>query len=799
MRLSDENTYPGYILQRRACIFTMMLRLPLIYIFTCLLVNPLFSQKDRHSISGFVKDAVTGESLIGASVAIIELKDGMVTDGSGYYSLSTTRSDSVTLRFSYVGYGIIEKRIFWGQDTRLDVELSPEGSQLEDVVIEASSLKDKLNSSQMSVDQLTMVEAKQLPALFGEVDIIKTLQLKPGVQSGGEGTSGIFVRGGGPDQNLVLLDEAQIYNPSHLLGFFSSFNSDAILDVKLFKGGFPSQYGGKLSSIIDVHQKEGNKRKFSGTGGLGLISSRLALEGPLKKDKASFIVAGRRTYVDLFTPVINDLKENDPNWNTIPDYFFYDLNAKINLDLGEKDRVYMSGYFGRDKFSFSSDDFSANFNWGNQSGTVHWNHIFNPRLFLRTFATYSQYDYSLRNQFSQFDFNLGSGIRDYNGQSELNWLPSNRHKIKFGAEYTHHKFSIARFEATSQDSTVNWQSGEEFFGSEYGFYLNEEFKVSPILTLNGGVRLSGFTSGGKSYLGLEPRASAKISVTDKVSLKGSYTRMYQYIHMVSNSGASLPTDIWYPSNEVVRPERADQVAAGVSFMLGDDFLITDEVYYKWLDNQIDYRDGAQIFFNPDLDGEFVFGDGWGYGNEIYFEKRMGKGNGFFDRMSGWIGYTLSWSWRQFEEINEGEAFHPRYDRRHDISIVWIQKISEKVSLTGTWVYGTGNAISLPVGRILVQGPAPNQNPSVIPIYIGRNTFRMPAYHRMDVGMVWKLKQRKWGTSDLTFSVYNAYNRRNAYFIYFDTIEDGNGNPSQFVPKQVSLFPILPSATWDFKF
>lgn len=776
-----------------------MPRFIILFLLSALVATPLFSQKGRHSVFGYVKDSETGESLIGATVAIVEQEIGMVTNAYGYYSLSTTSSDSVTIRFSYIGYGLVEKRLLWDHDTSLDVELTPEGSQLDVVVIEGNSLEEKLNSSQMSMDQLSMVEAKKLPALFGEVDIIKTLQLKPGVQSGGEGTSGIYVRGGGPDQNLILLDEAQVYNPNHLFGFFSTFNADAVKDVKLYKGGFPAQYGGKLSSVIDVHLNEGNKKKFAGSGGLGLIASRLTLEGPLMKDKASFVVAGRRTYVDVFTRLGNKVFEDNPNWTTIPDYYFYDLNGKVNFNFGEKDQVYLSGYYGRDKFGFQSDDFTANFNWGNQTSTLRWNHIFNPRLFLRTLGTYSKYDYSIRNQFSQFDFNLGSGIRDYNGQSELNWLPTSRHTVKLGAAYTYHKFSIARFEATSEDSTVDWQSGQDYFGSEYGLYLNEEFKVSPIVTLNGGLRLSGFSSGGQTYWGLEPRASAKVSLSDRASLKGSFTRMYQYLHMVSNSGASLPTDIWYPSNPNVKPQRADQVALGLSLLIGDDFLLSDEVYYKWLDNQVDFRDGAQIFFNPNLDEEFVFGRGWGYGNEIYLEKSSGKGNDFFDRMSGWIGYTLSWSWREFDAINNGTKFNPRYDRRHDISVVLIERLTDRVSLTGTWVYGTGNAISLPVGRILVQGPFSGRDPSIVPEFQDRNSFRMPAYHRMDLGVVWQLKTRKWGKSDLTFSVYNVYNRRNAYFIYFETQEDSNGDPVGFIPKQVSLFPVIPSAAWNFKF
>lgn len=757
-----------------------------------------WTQTTKQSLSGYVRDGSSGEALIGASVAIPNLEIGVLTNSYGYYSLGIPGADSVTLKITYVGYANWEERMLVDRDVTLNVDLDPQGSALDDVVISAQSLEQKLNSSQMSMDQISMVDAKQLPALFGEVDIIKTLQLKPGVQSGGEGTSGIFVRGGGPDQNLILLDEAPVYNASHLFGFFSTFNSDAVKDVKLYKGGFPAEYGGKLSSVIDVRLNEGNKKEFKASGGLGLIASRLTLEGPLKKDKSSFMLSGRRTYFDVFTRGLNELNKDNQNWNTIPDYYFYDLNAKVNVDLGEKDQLFLSGYFGRDKFGFQSDNFKVNFNWGNQTGTARWTHIFSPRLFLKTLGTYSGYDYSIRNQFAQFDFNLGSGIRDYNGQSELTWLPNAKHSIKFGAATTYHKFSIARFEATATDSSIDWQSGQDYFGTEFGAYVSDDFKVSPRLTLNGGFRLSGFNSDGRTYAGIEPRASGKLSLSDRVAVKGSFTRMFQYVHMVSNSGASLPTDIWYPSNRVVQPQRSDQVALGVSILLGNDWLLTNEVYYKWLDNQVDFRDGAQIFFNPNLDEEFVFGKGWGYGNEIYLEKTLGEGDGFFDRMSGWVGYTLGWSWRQFDAINFGEAFHPRNDRRHDISVVLIEKVSKRISVTGTWVYGTGNAVSLPVGRILVQWPAPGREPLVVPEYTARNAFRMPAYHRLDIGMVWRLFP-KWGSSDLTFSVYNAYNRRNAYFIYFETIEDANNNPVQFVPKQVSLFPIIPSITWNFKF
>lgn len=756
------------------------------------------SAQDTHRLNGYVVDAETGEALIGASVLLPASQSGAYSNEYGYFSLEFPAADSLEVRVTYVGYEMNALQLAGTADLRMNVELVPAGKQLEDVVITSNSLEKKLNSSQMSMDQLSMVDAKKIPALFGEVDIIKTLQLKPGVQSGGEGTSGLYVRGGGPDQNLVLLDEAQVYNPSHLFGLFSTFNSDAVKDVRLFKGGFPAEYGGKLSSVIDVRLKEGNKKRFSTSGGLGLISSRLTLEGPIVKNKASFIFSGRRTYFDVFTRLLNQVNETNPNWVPIPDYYFYDLNGKVNVSLSDKDQLFLSAYGGRDVFGFESGNFGVDFTWGNKSATARWTHIFSPKLFLKTSGTYSDYNYRVENRFGQFDFNIGSGIRDVTGKTELLWLPGRRHEIKVGANYIYHTFSISRLEASSDDNTVNFSSGSTFYGHEMGVYINEEFRVNSRLTLNGGLRHSAFLSGEQWYSGIEPRASVKYSLNGNVSLKGSYTRMFQYVHLVANSGASLPTDIWYPSNSVVNPQQGDQVALGVSVLLGDDFLLTNEAYYKWLDRQVDFRDGAQIFFNPNLDEEFVFGKGWGYGNEIYLEKSRGKGNGFFDRMSGWVGYTLSWSWREFPDINEGRPFHPRYDRRHDVSVVLIQELSKRLTATATWVFGTGQAVSLPIARFQTQGPVGGTNPNVIPIYLDRNSFRMAPYHRMDLGLVWKLLTKR-GESDLTLSIYNAYSRRNPYFIYFDTVRGNTTGSIRFAPKQVSLFPMIPSLTWNFKF
>lgn len=777
----------------------MKFRIALFLLF--LLTSTAFAQQTV-TLSGTVKDATSGEVLIGATVFARESGAGTYTNEYGLYSLQVPKNDSATIVFSYLGYADTTFSLFLKEDFKLNIDMGEQDRVLDDVVIEANALSEKLKSSQMSVESVSMVEAKQIPALFGEVDIVKTLQLKPGVQSGGEGFSGLYVRGGGPDQNLILLDEAQVYNASHLFGLFSTFNGDAVKDVKLYKGGFPAEYGGKLSSVLDVRMNEGNRKKFAGAGGVGIISSRLTLEGPIVKDKASFILAGRRTYFDIITRQINRINEGKEDFNPIPDYYFYDLNGKINFDIGEKDRFFLSGYFGRDVFGFNDDDFNIKFNWGNSTATARWNHIFNPKLFLKTAFTFSDYQYNIKNQFSIFEFSIGSGVRDYTGKAEFYWQPNNEHKIRMGGQAIRHQFDLGRIEANSSDSSINFQSGALLQSGEYGVYFSDDWDVNARLKLNGGVRVSAFDNSGKWYYGVEPRASARFTVSENISVKAAYTRMFQYVHLVSNSGASLPTDIWYPSTNVVQPQRADQAAGGISFLINDEFLLTNEVYYKWLKNQIDFRDNAQIFANADLDEEFVFGKGWGYGNEIYLERK--KGN-----LTGWIGYTLSWSFRQFEKISNGERFYPRYDRRHDISAVLIYKISDRLSVTGTWVYGTGNAVSLPIGRFVTQDPFPGPNPdsttaanlaglNIIPVYTERNGFRMPPYHRLDLGCVLKFYP-KWGEADLTLSIYNVYNRRNPFFLYYDTREDENGNLAGFTPKQVSLFPTIPSLTFNFRF
>lgn len=755
------------------------------------------------TVSGTITDSENGETLIGATVAVPQLATGTNANEYGFYSISIPKGDSILLEFSYVGFQSQQKKILPNQDISLNVELGT-GLQLEEIVVKANSFEEQLNSTQMSVEAITTREAKLLPAFMGEVDVLKTIQLKPGIPSGGEGITGIFVRGGGGDQNLIVLDEAIVYNPNHLFGFFSTFNADAVKDLKLYKGGFPAQYGGRLSSVIDVKLKDGNTKKFSGAGGLGLISSRLTLEGPIQKDKSSFIVSGRRTYVDIFTRQINKSNADNPDAVLIPDYFFYDLNTKINYQLSEKDRLFLSGYFGRDKFNFSSDFFDFNFDWGNATGTARWNHVFSPRLFSNTTFTFSDYQYNISNEVTGFSFNVGSNIKDVNLKSDYYYNLNTQHDIRFGVGITYHQFEVGRLQAGADDGSVSFSAGQDFDGIEFGAYIGDEFTASDRLKINGGLRLSGFSNDDKVYFGIEPRLATNFKVNDIFSLKGSYARMYQYLHLVSSTGVSLPTDIWYPSTQLVKPQISDQVAVGGSVLLGKKWFLTNEYYFKYLQNQIDFIDGAELFANDNLEEEFAFGRGYAYGMELSLEKKEGK-------FQGWIGYTLAWIRRgDFRgvkaDIMDGRFYAPRYDRRHDISIVGMYELNRRFTFTATWVYGSGDLTWLPRGRYTFQD-VPGANPQVIvPIFGDRNTFRLPEFHRLDLGMVIKFFPR-WGESDLTISVFNAYDRRNAFFVYIEPEytmgQDIGGNdilfPDRLVPKQVSLFPILPSLTWNFKF
>ncbi|MDQ4139097.1 MAG: TonB-dependent receptor, partial [Bacteroidota bacterium] len=517
--------------------------------------------QNQFTISGTIRANETGESLIGASAFITGTTIGATTNNNGFYSFRVTPG-TYTLQFSYVGYESISRQITVSRNLRLNINLPLAGNQLKEVVIEGGSLQEKFAGAQMSIEQLTAREAKLLPALFGEVDILKTLQLKPGVQSGGEGTSGLYVRGGGPDQNLFLLDDATVYNASHLFGFFSVFNSDAVRSVDLYKGGFPAQFGGRLSSVVDVKLREGDNQKFAATGGIGLIASRLTLEVPIKKGKSSFIVSGRRTYADVFTRLANRANEDNVDYNPIPDYYFYDLNAKANFNLTPKDNLSISGYLGNDIFGFRNSGFKFDFGWGNKAASLRWNHAFNSNFFVNTTLSTSSYKYTITNKLDIFSFNLRSDIQDYTLKTDFDYLPGNAHKIKMGVHYTYHKFLVGRFQAGAEDNSFNLGAGSRYRGSEYGVYVADDWQPSPAWSFQYGLRLSGFLNNGTNFNALEPRGAVRYSLSENTALKASFTSMRQYLHLVSNSGASLPTDIWYPSNNRVKPQRSTQVALG---------------------------------------------------------------------------------------------------------------------------------------------------------------------------------------------------------------------------------------------
>ncbi len=767
----------------------------------------LLAQKNDITVSGKVIDDSNGETLIGATVLELASGNGTATNEYGFYSLSVPAgTDSVSIEFSYVGFQAKTLRILPNKDVTLNVRLGT-GVQLQEVVVKANSYQERMRSTEMSVEEISTKEVKVIPALLGETDILKTIQLKPGIPSGSEGTTGLYVRGGGGDQNLIVLDEAVVYNANHLFGFFSTFNTDAVKDLKLYKGGFPAQYGGRLSSVIDVRMKDGNNQRFAGTGGIGLITSRLTLEGPIQKDQSSFIVSGRRTYADLITRQVNKANEDNEDYNPIPDYYFYDLNTKVNFTLSEKDRLYFSGYFGRDVFGFEGDFFDFNFNWGNATATARWNHVFSPKLFHNLTLTYSDYDYNIETKVTGFSFRIGSDVRDVNLKSDFYYNLNNDHTLRYGSNVTRHSFGVGRLKAGSDDGEVSFSGGSDFTGLSLGAYVADEMSFGGHWKINAGLRVSGFYNDDKFYAGIEPRLAALYNVNEGLSFKASYARMYQYLHLVSTSGIALPTDIWYPSSKQIKPQYSDQIAIGVEKLLGDKYLITNEYYVKWLSRQVDFVDGARLFANDNLEQEFAIGSGYGYGMELSIEKQEGQ-------LKGWIGYTLALVKRtDFQPIDPsrlfsgaGTSFFPRYDRRHDLSVVLMYDLTRRITVSGTAVYGSGDRTWLPVGRFTFQDVYGADFQPIVPIYGERNAFRLPYFFRTDFGLVYKFFP-KWGESDLTLSVFNLTNRRNAFFLYLepqyaegvDPEENPLAIPTGVAAKQVSLFPIIGSLTFNFKF
>ncbi len=673
------------------------------------------------------------------------------------------------------------------------------------VVVSGRPLDQQLHLAPLGITRLTSREAKELPSLLGEVDVLRALMLKPGMPSGAEGAAGLYVRGGGADQNLFLLDGATVYNPSHLFGFFGTFNADAVEDVTLYKGGFPARYGGRLSSVIDVGLRDGRRDKVGLSGGIGLLSSRLTAEGPLgPRDEdgqapGSWIVSGRRTYVDFVTKAINRSRAREGDRRGVPDYLFYDLNAKVKYRLGSRDQLSISAFRSGDAFAVQTPSFEFELDWGNVSGAMHWQHLLGDKTSVTTSASVSQYRYESRNRVPGYGLNLGSEVAAYTARSEVlsTWLRG--HEIRLGGQLTHHRFGVGRLRAGSNDGELAFSKDLARFGTEAAVYFSDDFDLGPRLRVSAGLRLSAFGSLDYYDQGFEPRLSANYRLSEDVSLKLNYARMNQYVHLVTTAGLALPTDLWYPSTRGIGPQRGHQVGIGTSWAPAEGYAVEAEVYGKSVTGLVDFVDGAQLFANADLEGEFDQGSGYAYGFELEVRREVG-------RLTGWVGYTYQKTRRgRFAHIMDGRYFSPRHDRRHDVSVVASYRLSERWRCNAAWVYGSGDLYWVPVGRAFAQG-GPGANASaIVPIYGDRNNYRLRAFHRADLGVVFELRPR-WGASDLTFGVFNVYDRRNAFFVYLDveyqTVQAPDGLtyeiPRELTPRQVSLFPILPSLTWNFK-
>ncbi len=778
-----------------------------------------YSQTKKHTISGYVKNSLTGEALIGAKVFVNELKSGTITNVYGFYSLTLPEGEYEIL-YDFVGFQTQKKGVTLTENLVVNIDLV-DGSSLDEVIVTGEVKKHE--STEIGTIDLSMDKVKSLPVLLGEVDIIKTAQLMPGIQSGSEGSSGIYVRGGGPDQNLILLDGVPIYNANHLFGFFSVFNADAVNSVKIIKGGFPASYGGRMSSVIDIRMNEGDMKKLHGEGSVGIISSKLMLNGPIISDKTSFMISARRTYIDLlvkpFIAMANE-KNSVNGEKTTGGYFFYDVNTKLNHIINDKNRIYFSAYLGDDKFYLDQtypvknndvlqhyNQFGAGMQWGNKIMALRWNHQYGPKLFSNTTLSFSQYKFSTsfseknynegqeKNPFESFSFNYLSGILDWGGRIDFYYYPTPKHKINFGGGEIYHTFTpgVNQFKQSSSGGSIDTLFGSiKTFAHEFYTFIEDDFKVSSKLSINAGLHFANLVVRNTYYPSLQPRFSLNYQLDEKSSFKASYVRMAQFLHLLTNTSLGLPTDLWVPATDLIPPQNGGQFSLGYVRELPKGFQISTEGYYKDMNNLIEYKEGAS-FFSPNSSWEELveIGKGWSYGLEVLFEKKTGK-------TTGWIGYTLSWTNRQFENLNNGQPFPYRYDRRHDISFVMTHKFSEKIDVGVVWVYGTGNAISMAFQKYnWYNGGMGVGYSEVINQYEGKNNYRMPSYHRLDVGVNLH-KDKKWGKATWSFGVYNTYNRQNPFFLDFGYMYDDNGN-SKYVLKQYSLFPLIPSVSYSFKF
>ena len=753
--------------------------------------------QQKFTISGTIRSQKTGETIIGASIRAGNA--GTTSNDYGFFSL-TLEKGKYTIEATAVGLQLKSYSITLDKDITLNITLGEEKKTLDNVTIIGAAKNRSLSSPQMGIERLTAKDIKNIPALLGERDVLKTVQLLPGIKSAGDGNSGFFVRGGAADQNLILLDEATVYNASHLLGFFSTFNSDAIKDVTVYKGGMPAQYGGRLSSVLDVKMNDGNNQDYGVSGGIGLISAKLNVEGPIQKDKSSFLVTARRTYADMFLKLSKDSTLNNNK------LYFYDLNAKMNYSIGDKDRIFISGYFGKDKLA-AGETFGLD--WGNATATLRWNHIFSNKLFSNTSAIFSNYDYNISIRSGANDFNIFSQIRDWNLKQEFQWYLNNRNSIKFGFNTIHHTIRPGEVRPASDKSSINESLLQRRYSWENGLFATNTWKASDKLNITYGIRLTAFSVLGKgdfynidgngnvtdtlsytkgqfvkTYINPEPRVAASYQLNTTTSVKASYVRNVQNLHLISNSTTSSPTDKWVASTNIIKPEISDQVSIGYYKNLWDNnYELTIETYYKNMQHQIDYRDGANVYINSDaIETQLLFGKGRAYGIELQFKKKIGK-------FTGWLSYTLSKTEKKIDGINNNNWYNARQDRTHDIALVASYQLSKKWTVSANWVFYTGNAVTFPAGKYTVD----NQ---VVFYYTERNGYRMPAYHRLDLGATWLLKQKKKFSSELSFSLYNAYGRENAYTISFRESKD---DPDRTEAVQLALFKFIPSVSYNFKF
>lgn len=765
----------------------------------------------KTTLSGYVKDAASGEALLGASLYLKENLKGTTANTYGFYSL-TVEPGQYTLVCSFIGYENFSQSVDLTQDKTLNIELLRLSVQAGVVEVTDERNKQNTESTRMGTVELQMEDVKKLPVLFGEVDILKTLTLLPGVQSSGEGNSGLYVRGGGPDQNLILLDGATVYNASHLFGFFSVFNSDAIKSVNLVKAGMPAQYGGRLSSVLDITMKEGNMKRWEVEGGLGAIASRLTVQGPVIKNKLAVIASGRRTYFDVIArPFIS---KNSPLRGS--GYYFYDFNAKINYQISDKDRLFLSGYFGRDVFTFKNREtaFSAVNFWGNATTTLRWNHQYSKKLFSNVTALFTDYKFQFDGDQNNFRFKLFSGVRDYGLKADFNYYPVSGHEIRFGAEYLNHRFEPSNVTFASQILDVKPPEPIRYHSNEASVYISDDWDATRRLRLNLGLRATFYAFNGrfvryvkdvlgatvdtlyygrgaliKPYFRPEPRLAARFLIHENASVKASYAINWQYIQLASRATISLPFDVWLPTTEYVVPQFSQQVAVGYYQNFWEDMLEASvEAYYKPMRNLIEFQDGADPAqnLNSNIDNTLVQGKGKAWGVEFFLRKSRGKWN-------GWIGYTLAWTNRTFPQLNEGRTFWAKYDRRHDLSVVASYDIAPRWNVSAVFVFATGNTLTLPVNLYFLEE-------RLVTEFAERNSYRFAPYHRLDLAATYVLsKPQKKFHSSLTLSIYNVYSRLNPFFIYYNASGNLTEGTFRLQARQVSLFPIIPTITWNFKY